>query len=79
MIGRRRYPFFPAQETRLAPSLAETVNPTGDIPDLNLPFAEIEGAIVASHFKGNLVRLDKTSATSSTARLVLLHSVPNPG
>ena len=47
-----------------APSLAEAVNPTGDIPELSLPFTEVEGAIVASRFKGKpLVKLDRTSAT----------------
>ncbi len=46
------------------PSLAEAVNPTGDIPKLSLPFTEVEGAIVASRFKGKpLVKLDRTSAT----------------
>jgi CHAT domain-containing protein len=42
-----------------APSLAEAVNPTGDLPS-----AEVEGAIVASHFKGRpLIKLDHASAT----------------
>ena len=46
------------------PSLAEAVNPTGDDPEANLPFAEVEGAIVASRFKGKpLVKLDRSSAT----------------
>ena len=46
------------------PSLAEAVNPTGDIPELSLPFTEVEGAIVASCFKGKpLVKLDRSSAT----------------
>ncbi|MGB8869020.1 MAG: CHAT domain-containing protein, partial [Rhodomicrobium sp.] len=46
------------------PSLAEAVNPTGDDPELSLPFTEVEGAIVASRFKGKpLVRLDRASAT----------------
>jgi len=40
------------------PSLAEAVNPTGDLPS-----AEVEGAIVASHFKGPLIKLDHASAT----------------
>jgi CHAT domain-containing protein len=45
-------------------SLAAAVNPTGDIPGLNLPFTEIEGALVATHFAGkSLVRLDKHNAT----------------
>lgn len=43
-------------------SLAVAVNPTGDIPSLSLPFAEIEGALVASHFV-NSVTLDKSDAT----------------
>ena len=47
-----------------APSLAEAVNPTGDDPELSLPFTEVEGAIVASRFKGKpLVKLDRSSAT----------------
>ncbi len=47
-----------------APSLAEAVNPTGDIPKLSLPFTEVEGAAVASRFKGKpLVKLDRSSAT----------------
>ena len=46
------------------PSLAEAVNPTGDDPEANLPFAEVEGAIVASRFKGKpLVKLDRSNAT----------------
>jgi CHAT domain-containing protein len=46
------------------PSLAEAVNPTGDDPELSLPFTEVEGAIVASRFKGKpLIRLDRSSAT----------------
>jgi len=46
------------------PSLAEAVNPTGDIPGLGLPYTEVEGALVASRFKGKpLVKLDRTSAT----------------
>ena len=47
-----------------APSLAAAINPTGDIPKLALPFTEVEGALVASHF-GQLPRvvLDKSNAT----------------
>ena len=46
------------------PSLAEAVNPTGDIRKLNLPFAEIEGALVASHFSGKPeIELDKSNAS----------------
>jgi CHAT domain-containing protein len=49
---------------RFAPSLAATVNPTGEIRSLDLPFTEIEGALVASHFLGKpQVRLDKSNAT----------------
>ena len=45
-------------------SLVEVVNPTGDDPELNLPFAEIEGALVAAHFAGgSVIRLDKSSQT----------------
>ena len=45
-------------------SLAAVVNPTGNIPKLNLPFAEIEGALVVSHFSGTAVtRLDRSNAT----------------
>jgi CHAT domain-containing protein len=45
-------------------SLAAAMNPTGNIPKLNLPFAEIEGALVASHFAGKpLVLLGKSDAT----------------
>jgi CHAT domain-containing protein/tetratricopeptide (TPR) repeat protein len=45
-------------------SLAAVVNPTGNIPELNLRFTEIEGALVASHFASNLAtRLDKSDAT----------------
>jgi hypothetical protein len=44
------------------PSLAETVNPAGDIRALNLPFAEIEGALVAVHFAGQPeIQLDKSN------------------
>src|SRR5262249_60343497 len=47
-----------------APSLAEAINPTGDIPRLNLPYTEMEGTLVASRFKGKpLIRLDQASAT----------------
>jgi CHAT domain-containing protein len=47
-----------------APSLAEAINPTGDIPRLNLPYTEVEGTLVAARFKGKpLIRLDKSSAT----------------
>jgi CHAT domain-containing protein len=47
-----------------AASLAETVNPTGNIPKLDLPFTEIEGALVASHFAGKpLIQLGKSNAT----------------
>ncbi len=46
------------------PSLAEAVNPTGDIPELSLPFTEVEGAAVASRFNPKLlVKLDHSSAT----------------
>ena len=45
-----------------APSLAEAVNPTGDDPLLTLPFTEVEGALVASHFR-KLIKLDHVSAT----------------
>lgn len=45
-------------------SLAAIVNPTGDIARLDLPFTEIEGALVARHFVGRpLIRLDKANAT----------------
>jgi CHAT domain-containing protein/tetratricopeptide (TPR) repeat protein len=45
-------------------SLAEVVNPTGNLSELNLPFAEIEGALVATHFAGgSVIRLDKSNAT----------------
>jgi len=45
-------------------SLVAAVNPTGSLPKLNLPFAEIEGALVASHFAGrSVIRLDKSNAT----------------
>ena len=47
-----------------APSLAEAVNPTGDDPEANLPFTEVEGAAVASRFRGKpVVKLDRSSAT----------------
>jgi CHAT domain-containing protein len=46
------------------PSLIAAINPTGEIPELTLPFTEIEGAIVAAHFPGNRqTTLDKTNAT----------------
>ncbi len=47
-----------------APSLAEAVNPTGDIPGLGLPYTEVEGALVELRFKGKpLLKIDRTSAT----------------
>jgi CHAT domain-containing protein len=47
-----------------AASLVAVVNPTGNMPMLNLPFAEIEGSLVMSHFAGNsLVELSKSNAT----------------
>jgi CHAT domain-containing protein/tetratricopeptide (TPR) repeat protein len=46
------------------PSLIVVSNPTGDIPKLNLPFAEIEGSLVKAHFLDKPVaQLDKTDAT----------------
>jgi CHAT domain-containing protein len=46
------------------PSLAAAVNPTGEDPSLTLPFTEIEGAIVASHFPAlGTVIVDKSTAT----------------
>jgi CHAT domain-containing protein len=46
------------------PSLIVVSNPTGDIEKLNLPFAEIEGALVKAHFSGKpSVQLDKNDAT----------------
>lgn len=45
-------------------SLVAVVNPTGDTPKLSLPFAEIEGALVAAHFSGKpAIRLDKSDAS----------------
>ena len=45
-------------------SLAAAVNPTGNIPKLSLPFAEIEGVLVAAHFTGRpMISLDKSNAT----------------
>jgi CHAT domain-containing protein len=39
-------------------------NPTGNIAQLNLPFAEIEGSLVRSYFRADLaVQLDKVGAT----------------
>ena len=48
----------------LSPSLAAAINPAGQDPDLALPFTEIEGALVAAHFKEKAsIRLDKYTAT----------------
>jgi CHAT domain-containing protein len=48
----------------LRPSLAEVTNPSGNVAGGDLPYAEIEGALVASLFSPNaLTRLDKTNAT----------------
>ena len=45
-------------------SLAAAVNPTGEIPDMGLPFTEVEGALVARHFSGRpQTILDKTNAS----------------
>ncbi|HVR56266.1 MAG TPA: CHAT domain-containing protein [Pseudolabrys sp.] len=53
-------------------SLVAVVNPTGDIPKLDLPFAEIEGALVASHFDGDhLISLDKSNATPAAVLAAL--------
>jgi CHAT domain-containing protein len=46
------------------PSLAEAVNPTGDLRGYDLPFAEIEGMLVAAHFSGKLeTTLDRSNAS----------------
>jgi CHAT domain-containing protein len=46
------------------PSLAEAVNPTGDLRGYDLPFAEIEGKLVAAHFSGKLeTTLDRSNAS----------------
>jgi len=45
-------------------SLAAAVNPTGNIPERDLPSAEQEGAAIVARFKGKpLVKLDRSSAT----------------
>src|SRR5262249_6699179 len=47
------------------PSLAAAINPSGDIPELALPFTEVEGALVAAHFRQvPRVVLDKSNATT---------------
>jgi CHAT domain-containing protein len=53
-------------------SLAAAINPTGEIPDLGLPFTEIEGALVAWHFAGRpQVILDKTNASPAAVLAAL--------
>jgi CHAT domain-containing protein len=53
-------------------SLVAVVNPTGDIPKLDLPFAEIEGALVTSHFDGDqLILLDESNATPAAVLAAL--------
>jgi CHAT domain-containing protein/tetratricopeptide (TPR) repeat protein len=48
----------------LHPSLIVVSNPTGNIPELNLPFAEMEGALVRSHFRNTPVaQLDYSDAS----------------
>jgi len=45
-------------------SLAATVNPTGEMPELDLPFTEVEGALITSRFDGwPQSRLGKADAT----------------
>jgi CHAT domain-containing protein len=45
-------------------SLVAILNPTGNFPKLNLPFAEIEGRFAASHFsKTSVIELDQRDAT----------------
>jgi CHAT domain-containing protein len=45
-------------------SLAAAINPTGETPDMALPFTEIEGVLVARHFVGRPhAVLDQTNAT----------------
>ncbi len=68
--------FFGASARQVAkapsPSLAETVNPTGNDPNLDLPFTEIEGALVASHFVGRpQSRLGKADATAENVLVAL--------
>jgi tetratricopeptide (TPR) repeat protein len=46
------------------PSLAAVVNPTGNIPSLNLPFADFEGRFAESLFrKDRVIELDQENAT----------------
>jgi CHAT domain-containing protein len=53
-------------------SLAAAVNPTGEIPDMTLPFTEIEGALVARHFAGRpQTILDKTNASPAAVLAAL--------
>jgi CHAT domain-containing protein/tetratricopeptide (TPR) repeat protein len=48
------------------PSFAAILNPTGNFPELDLPFAEIEGRFAASRFaKPFVVELDQRNATPS--------------
>lgn len=55
-----------------AGSLAAAINPTGESPDLGLPFTEVEGALVARHFAGRpQTILDKTNATPSAVLTAL--------
>ena len=53
-------------------SLAAAINPTGELPDMGLPFTEVEGALVARHFAGRpQMILDKTSATPAAVLAAL--------
>jgi CHAT domain-containing protein len=54
------------------PSLAAVLNPTGNLPRLDLPFAEIEGRFAASHFsKTSVIELDQRDATPSNVLAAL--------
>jgi hypothetical protein len=55
---------FDVLNSNARPSLIVVSNPAGNIPRLNLPFAQIEGALVKSHFRDDAVaQLDNSNAT----------------
>jgi CHAT domain-containing protein len=53
-------------------SLMAAVNPTGELPDMGLPFTEVEGALVARHFAARpQTILDKTNAAPAAVLAAL--------
>jgi CHAT domain-containing protein len=58
--------------TQTEPTLAAVINPNGLVPDLALPFAEVEGALVAAYFKPTArIMFDQSSATPAAVLAAL--------